>query len=461
MDNPLYRENFDSEENDGNNTVESITMFDRVFKKETFWTKYRSFLCAVGKKQNDGNVQSRVGANKHEENPIFRVIEEVNKTKEDFMVIHDMRKELTNYLTDIRNTSRKELLILETSFNATMQLLNDIRQKSEQELSTMIETRKQMSELNTELRNRSYAAHLSMIESRNQMSEFRTEMRNRSLNEERVIQQWRNESQKHYQEFRRKSQKDLMSFQNMRYDILKVLAATDMCFRNETFNMTEPTQPTDTSGTMRDCLAWKQNGSLTDGVYSISPDDTTILEVYCDMTTDGGGWIVFQRRYDGSENFLRGWHSYEDGFGDINGEFWIGNKYLHILTQVPTELRIDLMAWDNDKRYAKYSTFVIGDAESKYTLSVDRFSGDAGDGLDYHHGLKFSTFDQDNTKTGTKCAAKNKGAWWYDNCSFSSLNGEYLKTNGRADQNMGINWEKFKGDHYSLKSASMMLRRKT
>lgn len=58
--------------------------------------------------------------------------------------------------------------------------------------------------------------------------------------------------------------------------------------------------------------------------------------------------------------------------------FVSGNKYLHILTQVPTELRIDLKAWDRQTRYAEYSTFVIGDAESNYTLSIDGYHGDAG-----------------------------------------------------------------------------------
>ncbi|XP_071144384.1 microfibril-associated glycoprotein 4-like [Mytilus edulis] len=229
----------------------------------------------------------------------------------------------------------------------------------------------------------------------------------------------------------------------------------------ECIDKSEQIQPTDICYKMWDCLAWKQNSSLTDGVYSINPDDTAILDVYCDMTTDGGGWVVFQRRSDGSEHFFRGWQNYEAGFGDINGEFWIGNKYLHILTKVPTELYIDLEAWDGQRRYAKYSTFVIGDAESKYRLSVDGFAGNAGDGLDYHNGRMFSTYDQDNTRLDTKCAANNKGAWWYDDCSHSSLNGEYLKTNGTADKNMGINWQKFKGDLYSLKATSMMLRRKT
>ncbi|XP_076081584.1 uncharacterized protein LOC143052438 [Mytilus galloprovincialis] len=482
MDNPLYRENLDSdlEEPNGNNTVESMTMFDRVFKKESFCTKYRSFLCVVGgllvgcfvtvgfcylffnlgNKQNC-NVQSSVSASKQDDNQISRMIEDVNKTKEDLMVIHDMRKELVDYLTDIKNTTRKELLIVKTSFDSTLHLLNEIRKTSEQELSKINETRNIAWEFYAEFRNKSKTEQLSKMQSTNQFLEFRTEMRNMNFNGTRIIQQWINESKVQYQEFRRKSQQDLISFQKMRYDILKVLAATDMCVRNETFNMTEPTQPTDIVSTRRDCLAWKQNGSLTDGVYSISPDDNTILNVYCDMTTDGGGWVVFQRRSDGSENFFRDWQAYEDGFGTLHGELWIGNKYLHILTQVPTELRIDLEAWDGQKRYAKYSSFVIGDADSKYTLSVDGFGGNAGDGLAYHHGLKFSTHDQDNTQTSTTCAARNKGAWWYKACSHSSLNGEYLKTNGRADQNMGINWEKFKGDRYSLKGSSMMLRRKT
>ncbi|CAG2194893.1 unnamed protein product [Mytilus edulis] len=234
MDNPLYRENLDSEleEPNGNNTVESMTMFDRVFKKESFCTKYRSFLCVVGgllvgcfvtvgfcylffnlgNKQNCRNVQSSVSASKQDDNQISRMIEDVNKTKEDLMVIHDMRKELVDYLTDIKNTTRKELLIVKTSFDSTLHLLNEIRKTSEQELSKINETRNIAWEFYAEFRNKSKTEQLSKMQSTNQFLEFRTEMRNMNFNETRIIQQWRNESKVQYREFRRKSQQDLISY---------------------------------------------------------------------------------------------------------------------------------------------------------------------------------------------------------------------------------------------------------
>ena len=42
------------------------------------------------------------------------------------------------------------------------------------------------------------------------------------------------------------------------------------------------------------------------------------------MDTDGGGWVVFQRRMDGNEDVYCNWTDYVKGFGDLNGEFWLG-----------------------------------------------------------------------------------------------------------------------------------------
>lgn len=41
-------------------------------------------------------------------------------------------------------------------------------------------------------------------------------------------------------------------------------------------------------------------------------------------------------------------------------------------------MRVDMQNFKSDKRYAKYSTFKIGDAGCKYKLTVGGFSGNAG-----------------------------------------------------------------------------------
>ena len=80
------------------------------------------------------------------------------------------------------------------------------------------------------------------------------------------------------------------------------------------------------------------------GVYTIIDlcGQGTTVQGYCDTVTDGGGWLVVQRRKDGSENFQRFWWEYEMQFGDLNREFWYGLKTIHCLTnQGQWGLRID------------------------------------------------------------------------------------------------------------------------
>lgn len=72
----------------------------------------------------------------------------------------------------------------------------------------------------------------------------------------------------------------------------------------------------------------------------------------------GGGWTVFQRRRDGSVSFNRGWLDYRGGFGEPQGEYWLGNQQLHLLTNhVQYSLRIDMQDWSQDNRHALYRTF--------------------------------------------------------------------------------------------------------
>ena len=87
---------------------------------------------------------------------------------------------------------------------------------------------------------------------------------------------------------------------------------------------------------------------------------------YCDTVTDGGGWLVIQRRTNGSENFHRNWNEYEMGFGNLMGEFWYGLRALHCLTKYrPWELRIDLTI-NGIKTYLHHNNFRIEPASDQY-----------------------------------------------------------------------------------------------
>ena len=113
-----------------------------------------------------------------------------------------------------------------------------------------------------------------------------------------------------------------------------------------------------------------------DGVYTIDPDGLGSFQVRCDMTTNGGGWTVFHSRQDGSENFYRGWSEYKAGFGDLNGEFWLGLDKIHRLTKSGQDvLRVDLMDFNNAQRYAEYRKFSVADESDKYRLNYGTYSG--------------------------------------------------------------------------------------
>ncbi|KAH9502789.1 Veficolin-1 [Bulinus truncatus] len=97
------------------------------------------------------------------------------------------------------------------------------------------------------------------------------------------------------------------------------------------------------------------------------------LQVMCDTKTDGGGWIIFQRRINGNVSFYRGWEEYKYGFGDYDvEEFYLDNEYIHQLTSKRHyEMRVD----------------------------ISGYSGNATDNFHSGHGYNnqtFSTFDNDN-----------------------------------------------------------------
>ena len=98
--------------------------------------------------------------------------------------------------------------------------------------------------------------------------------------------------------------------------------------------------------------------------------------VVCDTQTADGGWTVIQRRKDGSVDFNRPWSDYENGFGDLNGEFWYGLENINCLTQTGQwEIRIDLEFENKVKSYLHYNVFKVGSATDEYPLTISGFTG--------------------------------------------------------------------------------------
>ncbi|XP_037538189.1 tenascin-R [Nematolebias whitei] len=208
--------------------------------------------------------------------------------------------------------------------------------------------------------------------------------------------------------------------------------------------------------TPQNCAQHLLNGETLSGVYTIyiNRDPNQGVQVYCDMTTDEGGWAVFQRRQNGLTDFSRKWSDYRVGFGNLEDEFWLGlDNIQRIAAQGRYELRID-MRDGQESVYANYDKFSIGDARNLYKLRIGEYNGTAGDSLSYHQSRPFSTKDRDNDIAVTNCALSYKGAWWYKNCHRANLNGKY----GESRHSQGINWYHWKGHEFSIPFVEMKMR---
>uniref|UniRef100_A0A8C6W460 Fibrinogen alpha chain n=1 Tax=Nannospalax galili TaxID=1026970 RepID=A0A8C6W460_NANGA len=236
------------------------------------------------------------------------------------------------------------------------------------------------------------------------------------------------------------------------------------------------------SRTSRDCddaLQTHPSGTQS-GIFNIKlPGSSKIFSVYCDQETSLGGWLLIQQRMDGSLNFNRTWQDYKRGFGSLSdkgeGEFWLGNDYLHRLTLRGSVLRVELEDWTGKGAYAEYH-FRVGSEAEGYALQVSDYQGTAGDaliegsvedGAEYtsHSNMQFSTFDRDVDQWEENCAEVYGGGWWYNSCQAANLNGIYYpggtydpRDNSPYEIENGVVWVPFRGADYSLRAVRMKIR---
>ncbi|XP_046901148.1 fibrinogen gamma chain [Hypomesus transpacificus] len=239
--------------------------------------------------------------------------------------------------------------------------------------------------------------------------------------------------------------------------------------------------------TGKDCQDIANKGATASGLYYVKPVKATeSFVVYCEIDTFGRGFTVLQRRRDGSVDFSKDWIQYKEGFGylspDDTTEFWLGNEKIHLLStqsSIPYVLRIELVDWEGNKKYADYAMFKVGPEVDMYRLTYAYYhggdAGDAFDGFDFgddpsdkfytsHNGMQFSTAEKDNDKFQGNCALQDGSGWWMNRCHAGHLNGKYYtggkyteKDAGEFGYDNGIIWATWHSRWYSMKETTMKI----
>ncbi|XP_049532876.1 angiopoietin-1-like [Anopheles darlingi] len=210
-------------------------------------------------------------------------------------------------------------------------------------------------------------------------------------------------------------------------------------------------------GSYRSC---KEEAVNVSGLYSIRGENQSYsFAAFCEQEIFNGGWMVIQHRFDGVLDFDRNWKDYRNGFGDADGEHWLGLQQVYQFTkEQDCELLVELKDFDGTYKYARYDLFGIGSETEQYRLkTLGEHYGTAGDSLISNKGMQFSTPDRDNDNISNyECAVKSRAGWWFNDCGKTYLNGLY-----RNETKTGVNkisWGAYNNDWRGLSYTRMLIR---
>ncbi|XP_046556010.1 fibrinogen-like protein 1 [Haliotis rubra] len=167
--------------------------------------------------------------------------------------------------------------------------------------------------------------------------------------------------------------------------------------------------------------------------------------VYCEM--DFGGRTAILKQKTGNENFNRPWDDYKKGFGNVSGDHWLGNDYIHYISY--SRKHSLLVQVETGSSYHQYfmQDFGVDDESSNYNLTFgshftsDKYHESLGDCLGPLYGSSFSTLDRDNDNSARNCAQDFQSGWWFKDCSTCNPTGVYEASPvggqaGAADSNL-------------------------
>ncbi|XP_064115263.1 techylectin-5A-like [Macrobrachium nipponense] len=232
-----------------------------------------------------------------------------------------------------------------------------------------------------------------------------------------VLQEELQRLRKEIQQLQEENQ-DLLSSNS---EVNRILAVDEMRTRNGSSS-----RPTD-------CTDLLIAGVTESGIYQIYPfvcSCSSPIYVYCDMETDGGGWTVILNRQPQAFgvnsrqlNFNRSWEEYKHGFGSVSEEYYLGNEFIHRLTNSRAyAFRMDMFVTNGEFKTLLYDDFRVENEESRYKLILGNKLAESSTNYDCYYYSKnkyFSTYDRDHDHSSLNCASERGGGYWYHDCRLN------------------------------------------
>jgi len=217
-------------------------------------------------------------------------------------------------------------------------------------------------------------------------------------------------------------------------------------------------------GLPKDCAALQKLGGSS-GSSTVYPDGEHQKTVRCEQDLHGGGWtvLILRQQQEPQLNFRRDFDEYEEGFGDVSGEHWIGLETMQQLTNSDDYELMVTMARGEEKAVSFYSNFRVepGSYARLRVSGFDAANSTGGDSLWYHDGMAFTTKDRDRDQGyGFNCAhVSGHGGNWFNGCHRANPTGLYGGDRSVfAKSDHFLEWRHWQGSHNYLSDFAMMIR---